>query len=97
MEKKNTFWNTLEKLYVFLGVIEYNLIRILGWVFLIIGISNLIKSIHFYLIEEDQNILLENNDTIIFLKNELSFVFIPIFIGGFLLLVNNRLKLNKNE
>jgi hypothetical protein len=97
MEKKNTFWNTLEKLYVFLGVIEYNLIRILGWIFLIIGISNLIKSIHFYLIEEDQNILLENNDTIIFLKNELSFVFIPIFIGGFLLLVYNQLKLNKNE
>jgi hypothetical protein len=87
----------MEKYNNFLMVIECNLIRIIGWVFLFIGISNLIKSIHFYLIEEDQNILLENNDTIVFLKNELSFVFIPIFIGGFLLLVYNQLKLNKNE
>lgn len=97
MEKKYKFRNTLEKLNLFLVVIEYNLIRILGWVFLIIGCFNFTDSIKYYLIEEDQNILLENNDTIVFLKNELSFVFIPIFIGGFLLLVNNRLKLNKNE
>jgi hypothetical protein len=87
----------MEKINNFLIVIEYNLIRILGWGFLFIGVFNLTDSIKYYLFEEDRNILLEHNDSIVFLKIELSFVFIPIIIGGFLILINNQLKLNKNE
>lgn len=95
MGKENNFWCKLEKLNNLLVVIEYNLLRILGWIFLFIGVSNLTNTIKYFLFEKDRNILLENIDPIVFLKIELTFVFIPIFIGGFLLLVNNRLKLNK--
>jgi len=88
--------NKFIKIKKYFGLIEYYLIKLIGWFFLLIGINNFKDFFEFFIDRKTR----ENapQRIIDILPNyELTFVFIPIIIGGILLLRKKPSISDRNE
>lgn len=89
---------TLETIKKYFGLVEFYLIKIIGWIFLSIGLYNLIGYYNYFFEENMKKYVMRDSGRMNFLFYfELTFIFIPIIIGGLLILKTNSLKSNKNE